>query len=198
MNQVTPFVERVRESLRTQLLDAAADLLADRGFRGLRMADVAAATGVSRQTVHNEFGTKEALVNAVAAHTVADFLEGVAQRFTDADDVHSGIAAAVRHTLTHAAENRLVNAILTGTDAEDLLPLLTTKGRPVLMPAVDLLTELWRPRMPWLPDREIRLLAEAGMRLTVSHLLTPTGTVDEAVATITALMRRLIPEAPDD
>ncbi|GAA3432517.1 TetR/AcrR family transcriptional regulator [Kutzneria kofuensis] len=198
MNQVTPFVERVRESLRTQLLDAAADLLADRGFRGLRMADVAAATGVSRQTVHNEFGTKEALVNAVAAHTVADFLEGVAQRFTDADDVHSGIAAAVRHTLTHATENRLVNAILTGTDAEDLLPLLTTKGRPVLMPAVDLLTELWRPRMPWLPDREIRLLAEAGMRLTVSHLLTPTGTVDEAVATITALMRRLIPEAPDD
>ena len=39
-------------------------------------------------------------------------------------------------------------------------------------------------------------MAETGMRLTVSHLLTPTGTVDEAVATITALMRRLIPEAP--
>jgi AcrR family transcriptional regulator len=196
MSQVTPFVERVRESLRTQLLDTAADLLADRGFRGLRMADVAAATGVSRQTVHNEFGTKEALVNAVAAHTVADFLQGVAQCFIDAPDVEDGIAAAVRHTLTHAAENRLVNAILTGADAEDLLPLLTTKGQPVLLPAVDLLTQLWRPRMPWLPDTEIRLLAETGMRLTVSHLLTPTGTVDEAVATITALMRRLIPEAP--
>ena len=198
MNQVTPFTERVRESLRTQLLDAAADLLADRGFRGLRMADVAAATGVSRQTVHNEFGTKEALVNAVAAHTVAEFLQGVAQRFEDAPDVHGGIAAAVHHTLTHAAENRLVNAILTGADAEDLLPLLTTRGRPVLAPAVDLLTRLWGPRMPWLPDSEIRLLAETGMRLTVSHLLTPTGTVDEAVATITVLMRRLIPEAPDD
>ena len=198
MSQVTPFVERVRESLRTQLLDTAADLLADRGFRGLRMADVAAATGVSRQTVHNEFGTKQALVDAVAAHTVADFLRGVAQGFLDAPDIEGGIAAAVRHTLTHAAENRLVNAILTGADAEDLLPLLTTKGQPVLLPAVDLLTELWRPRMSWLPDNEIRLLAETGMRLTVSHLLTPTGTVDEAVATITALMRRLIPEAPDD
>ncbi len=196
MSQVTPFVERVRESLRAQLIATAADLLADRGFRGLRMADVAAATGVSRQTVHNEFGTKEALVNAVAAQTVAEFLQVVAQRFMDAPDLESGIAAAVRHTLTHAAENRLVNAILTGADAEDLLPLLTTKGRPVLLPAVDLLSQLWRIRMPWLPDAEIRLLAETGMRLTVSHLLTPTSTVDEAVATITALMRRLIPEAP--
>lgn len=198
MNQVTPFTERVRESLRAQLLDAAADLLAERGFRGLRMADVAAGTGVSRQTVHNEFGTKEALVDAVAADTVAEFLHGVAESFVDAPDVISGISAAVRHTLTHAGENRLVNAILTGTDAEDLLPLLTTKGQPVLMPAVDLLTELWRPRMPGLPDPEIRLLAETGMRLTVSHLLTPTGTVEQAVATITALMRRLIPEVPDD
>lgn len=198
MNQVTPFTERVRESLRTQLLDAAAELLAERGVKGLRMADVAARTGVSRQTVHNEFGTKEALVTAVAAHTVEDFLEGVAQRVTEAPDLAAGITAAARHTLVHATENRLVNAILTGTDAEDLLPLLTTKGQPVLMPAVDLLTQLWRPRLPWLPDGEIRLLAETGMRLTVSHLLTPTGTVDEAVATITALMCRLIPEAPDD
>ena len=198
MNQVTPFSERVRESLRAQLLDAAADLLAERGFRGLRMADVAAATGVSRQTVHNEFGTKEALVDAVAADTVAEFLAGIATSFDQSPDIISGIEAAVRHTLRHATENRLVNAVLTGSDAEDLLPLLTTKGQPVLLPAVDLLTELWRPRMPWLPDDEIRLLAETGMRLTVSHLLTPTGPVDEAVATITALMRRLIPEAPDD
>jgi AcrR family transcriptional regulator len=197
VNQVTPFTERVRESLRTQLLDAAADLLADRGFRGLRMADVAAATGVSRQTVHNEFGTKEALVTAVAAHTLADFLEGVAQRFVEAADIATAIEAAVRHTLVHATENRLVNAILTGADAEDLLPLLTTKGQPVLLPAVDLLTQLWQSRAPELPEREIRLLAETGMRLTVSHLLTPTGTVDEAVATITALMCRLIPEDPD-
>jgi AcrR family transcriptional regulator len=198
VNQITPFTERVRESLRAQLLAAAADLLAERGFRGLRMADVAAATGVSRQTVHNEFGTKEALVNAVAADTMTDFLDGIAAHFSAAPDVDSGIAAAVRHTLTHAAENRLVNAILTGEDAEDLLPLLTTKGQPVLLPAVDLLTQLWRPRLPWLPDDEIRLLAETGMRLTVSHLLTPTGPVEQAVATITALMRRLIPEAPDD
>lgn len=180
-----------------QLLDAAADLLADRGFRGLKVADVAAATGVSRQTVHNEFGTKEALVTAVAAHTLADFLEGVAQRFAEAPDIYTAIEAAVRHTLLHATENRLVNAVLTGADAEDLLPLLTTKGQPVLLPAVDLLTQLWQPRAPELPESEIRLLAETGMRLTVSHLLTPTGAVDEAVATITALMRRLIPEAPD-
>jgi len=198
VNQITPFTERVRESLRAQLLDAAADLLAERGFRGLRMADVAQRTGVSRQTVHNEFGTKEALVDAVAADTVKDFLDGIAQRIDQAPDIHAGIAAAVRHTLVHATENRLVNAVLTGSDAEDLLPLLTTKGQPVLLPAVELLTELWRPRLPWLPDDEIRLLAETGMRLTVSHLLTPTGPIDEAVATITTLMRRLIPEAPDD
>ena len=37
--------------VREALLDAAASLLVERGYRGLRMRDVAAAAGVSRQTV---------------------------------------------------------------------------------------------------------------------------------------------------
>ena len=194
MRQVTPFTDRVRASLRGQLLRAAADLLAERGYRGLRMIDVANATGVSRQTVYNEFGGKDELVEAVALHTVAGFLDGVAQSFEAAGDLLGGVAAAARHTLTHAAEDRLVNSILTGTDAEDLLPLLTTRAQPVLLPAAEALAELFRPYLADLPDEEVRLLAETGMRLTVSHLLMPTGTVEQAVATITDLMRRLLPE----
>lgn len=46
---------------RESLLDAAYTALARRSWSTVRMVDVAAAAGVSRQTLYNEFGSKEGL-----------------------------------------------------------------------------------------------------------------------------------------
>jgi AcrR family transcriptional regulator len=113
---VTSFTDRTKASLREALLDAAADLLPDRGHAGLRMADVAARAGVSRQTVYNEFGNKAALTQAVALRTASEFLDGIRQRFETADGLLAGIHHAVVYTIEHARENRLVAAAL-GTEA---------------------------------------------------------------------------------
>ncbi|AHH93951.1 TetR family transcriptional regulator [Kutzneria viridogrisea] len=194
MSQVTSFADRVRASLREQLLAATAELLAERGFRGLRMADVAAATGVSRQTVYNEFGGKDELVAAVARHKTAEFVDGIAARLTAAGGLLAGIECAIDYALRHATEDRLVNSILTGTDAEDLLPLLTTRALPVLLPLVEQLSAHLLAHRPGLPPEQALLYAETGVRLTVSHLLMPTGDPALAASTITDLMRRLLRE----
>lgn len=175
VSEMTPFSQRVRESLREQLLAAAADLLPDCGFQRLRMADVAATVGVSRQTVYNEFGSKEALVEAVALRTTAEFLEGIDARLRAAPDVLAGLRDAVSYVLRHAGENRLVASMVGGREAEDMLPFLTTKSQPVLRPSVELISCHLRDRVPEMDRAQSDLIAENTARLVFSHLVLSTG-----------------------
>src|SRR5439155_15011684 len=53
------------------ILDAAAHVLAERGA-GANMAEVAAASGVSRATLYRYYPSREALLEALAAQALAD------------------------------------------------------------------------------------------------------------------------------
>ncbi len=188
MGEVTSFTERTKASLREALIDAATDLLPERGYAALRMADVAARAGVSRQTVYNEFGNKAALAQAVTLRTTSEFLEGIRQRLEDAETLVIAIRRAVVYTIEHARENRLVAAAL-GTEAgEDLLPLLTTKGEPILTAAGEIAAEQYREYEPALSAASAALLAETVVRLSLSHLVMPTHTADEAAAAVVAVL----------
>ena len=195
VSRITPFTERTRASLRDSLITAAADLLSGNGFQGLRMADVATRTGVSRQTVYNEFGNKEGLVQAVALHRTAEYLDGVDSRLADADEPFDGMRDAITFMLEHAAQDRLVSSVLTGADAEDLLPFLTTKGLPVLIPATEVVARHLRKHWPDLPHERVHLIAEATVRLALSHLLMPSGSPDLAVQAMLAVARAVLPES---
>src|SRR4051812_1328839 len=58
---------------RRRVLDAAGDLFAERGFDDVTMADIATAAGVARATVFNYFGSKQALVEALAGTALEGF-----------------------------------------------------------------------------------------------------------------------------
>ncbi|WP_020664464.1 TetR/AcrR family transcriptional regulator [Amycolatopsis benzoatilytica] len=185
---MTSFTERTKASLRESLLDAAADLLPDHGHQGLRMADVAAQAGVSRQTVYNEFGSKAALTQAVALRTAAEFLDGIRCRFEAAENLLAGIRGAVVYTIEHARENRLIAAAL-GTEAgEDLLPLLTSRGEPILTASADLAAQQYLELEPRLTTENAALLAETVVRLSLSHLVLPTHSAAEAADSILAVL----------
>ena len=87
------------------LLDAAADLLAAHGFHGLRMIEVATRAGVSRQTVYNEFGNKEGLVQAVAAHQTEEYLTEIVTRLKENPDPWDAMRSAFR---LHSSSSRRV------------------------------------------------------------------------------------------
>jgi len=63
--------ERKKRLLRQQLSDTATAMFLERGFDGVRVAEVAAACGVSEKTVFNYFPAKEALVMDRLEDTVA-------------------------------------------------------------------------------------------------------------------------------
>lgn len=168
------------------LLDAASDLLAARGFQGLRMIEVASRAGVSRQTVYNEFGNKEGLAQAVAAHRTAEYLEGVRTRLEADGEPWEAMRSAFKYTFEQIAKDRLVSAVLTGADAEDLLPFLTTRGMPVLEPASAVIAAHLTRHFP---DTDVQLCAETTVRLALSHLLLPTGDIDHAIDAVITVSR---------
>ena len=57
--------------MRRRILDAAVDLLAQKGYAGFRTADVAKIAGVSRGAQTHHFPSKDDLVVAVVAHVFA-------------------------------------------------------------------------------------------------------------------------------
>jgi AcrR family transcriptional regulator len=66
-----------RAASEQRLLDAAARVIADRGSSGATFSEIADAAGCSRSLPHYLFGTKTAMLRALAEHTTAGFLDNL-------------------------------------------------------------------------------------------------------------------------
>ncbi len=99
---------------RESLLDAAYTALARRPWSAVRMVDVAAAAGVSRQTLYNEFGSKEGLARALVRREADGYLAGVDRALATPSDARDRLTAAAEWTAGLARDNALVRAMLTG------------------------------------------------------------------------------------
>jgi len=179
-------------STRDALLDAAYDVVVAGGWQTARMVDVAAAAGVSRQTLYNEFGSKDALAQALAIREAERFIEGT-QRFLD--EAHperpvDAVAAATAWTLREAADNPLLKAAL--IDDQGLLPFLTTRGEPLLVAARASVADYLHSHWPDLPRADVDLAAEAVSRLTVSYLVLPSDAPDATAEAVAARLAHLI------
>ncbi|MFF9807580.1 TetR/AcrR family transcriptional regulator [Streptomyces coeruleorubidus] len=105
---------------RESLLDAAYAALARRPWSAVRMVDVAAAAGVSRQTLYNEFGSKDGLARALVRREADGYLAGVDRALTGHSDLSDRLTATAEWISSAARENALVRAMLTGCWSERL------------------------------------------------------------------------------
>lgn len=105
---------------RESLLDAAHTALAGRPWSAVRMVDVAATAGVSRQTLYNEFGSKDGLARALVRREADGYLSGVERALTAPGDARERLTATAEWTAATARDNALVRAMLTGCWSERL------------------------------------------------------------------------------
>jgi AcrR family transcriptional regulator len=179
------FSDRTKRRLRDELLDAAYDAIVAGGYDGLRMADVARRTGVSRQTVYNEFGDKWAVLEAVAARETERFLLDVNAALAEQPDRGGGagkesntapidgLRAAVERALTLAGENPLVKAALSRPGSDQASQLLTTRGQQVLGLAHLRLDAHVREHWPEVPAEDATSCVDVALRVVISHIVTP-------------------------
>ena len=184
-------------SVRTTLLDGVREELRKKSWAEVKMADVAKAAGVSRQTLYNEFGSRGELAQAFVLREADLFLDAVQKAvIANRDDPVAALGAAFEVFLTTAAEDPLVRALLGGgAGAEELLPLVTTQGEPVLELATTRLNALLLEGWPEIDPAKTLLLAEATVRLAISYAALPAGPAGLTGDAIARLLGPFVREA---
>jgi AcrR family transcriptional regulator len=184
-----PYPVAARELLRNSLLDAALDQLEHRGWTEITMADIARAAGVSRQTLYNEFGSRDEFAQALVVRETGRFLVAVEQAVNlHLHEPATALSAAFDVFLTAAAENPLVRTIVTGNDAEGLLALFTTQGRPIVESAAERLTGVIVAGWPQVKLKDAELLSECLVRLAISYASLPKGPASMSAASVATLL----------
>lgn len=181
--------------LRTRLFEAARELAAERPWKSVSMAAVASHAGVSRQTVYNEFGSRDGLTGALVMHEVEEFLTAVEGAVREhGDDPADALSAALHVFLTATANDPLVAAVTTDSGRDELLPLVTSGAQPLLKYATErlatLLLELW----PVVGAADANFLAECIVRLGLSYVVLPVTSAQATADGIGKLMRPYIEE----
>ena len=67
--------EEIRESRRQQIMDAALELFAQKGYASCSIAQLANHTGISKGLMYNYFKSKEALLVAIIEDGISEFLD---------------------------------------------------------------------------------------------------------------------------
>ena len=197
--QPTPFAVAARDLLRTTVLDAVREQLRTRPWTDIRMADVARRAGVSRQTLYNEFGSRAELAQAFVLREVDLFVDGVTDAVLGHRDAPvAALAAAFEVFLTAAADDPLVRTLLGGDGSEELLPLVTTEGEPVVQRATTRLTALLVEGWPEIQAHDIGLLCEAVVRLAISYAALPSSPAGMDGAAIARLLGPFVDQALAD
>lgn len=194
--QVRPYSVAARELLRSTLLDAVRDQLRTRTWAEVTMADVARAAGVSRQTVYNEFGSRPALAQAYVLCEADRFLatiEDAVRRHLD--DPIRAMTAAFEVFLAAADGDPLVRALMSSEGGDELLPLVTTHGHQVHDRATAHLASFLAEGWPTLTPAQASLLADAVVRLAISHATLPSGSSSETAHSIGELLGPFVERA---
>lgn len=188
-----PHLLAAREALRGTLLEVARELLRQRRWNDITMAEIASGAQVSRQTLYNEFGSRSGFVQAYLLYD-ADRILGAVEHAIESspNEPAATIEQAFRVFLGTIAEDPLAVTVLSGDDPDGLLALVTTRGGPVLMIAAQRLGGAISAKWPQAGTAEVQLFAEQLVRLAISHAALPDA--DPAVTAV-AISQLLTPFA---
>ena len=177
-----------------RILATAAEMTAEVGWSGVTMAALAERVGVSRQTVYNEWGSRDRLAEAMVLRELGAFLDEVDAGF-DAypGDLEAAVAEAIARVLGLARVNPLLRAIVTATHGAEteLVPLLTTRADVIIAVA----SERVRDRLvdyPGVRRPAVDVTVDLLVRTVLSHVMQPSGHPEDVPVALAAAITRLL------
>jgi AcrR family transcriptional regulator len=184
-----PYAEASRNLLRDSVLEAMRDLLLTRDWSAVTLSDVARAAGISRQTIYNEFGSRQGLAQGYALRLADRLVDLVAGALDDnVGDIHEALLQGFRAFFAESAADPLVISLLTGVAKPDLLQLITTDSGPIITRASGRLATALTHSWAAIGADDAGVLARAIVRLCLSYVSMP----PEANHDVAADLARLI------
>ncbi len=113
-----PLEGPISERRRQELVHAAFNQIAERGFEGLRTRDVAAEVGVNVATLHYHFPTKESLIRGVLDHAMSRFRSTLEPHGSPSEQLRNHLRS-VRKLMSDEPELGMVMAELALRSARD-------------------------------------------------------------------------------
>jgi AcrR family transcriptional regulator len=185
-----PSVTEVAKALqRERILDATDALLRERPWSEVRMVDISAAAGVSRQTLYNEFGGRHELAQAYVLREAGTFLVEVERAVAASpDDARRALTDAFALFLGLVDVHPLLRSVRDPAGDDGLLAVVTTEGAPVLGFATARLAAVMQATWPQLSADDAGLVADGVVRLAISHAALPGGPPEVTAASVARLL----------
>lgn len=167
--------EQLKAQRRQQLLDAGAQLIADRGYPGVRLDDLGAAAGISGPAVYRHFPNKEAVL--------VELLVGISTRLFDGGKAVTERAGSPGEALAGLIDFHLDFALgepelirIQDRDLESLPETARRQVRRLQRQYVEIWVAVLRELHPDLPEPAARVRAHAtfGLINSTPHSASPT------------------------
>lgn len=172
--QRIPYAEASRVLLRDSILDGMRELLLSRDWSDITLADVAKAAGISRQTIYNEFGSRQGLAQAYAMRLADRLVDQIDVAIEgNVGDVFAAFSQGFRDFFAESAADPLVISLLTGEAKPDLLQLITTDSGPIITHCSQRLTATFIDSWVKASEEDAGVLARAIVRLAMSYVSMP-------------------------
>ncbi|MDH6242454.1 AcrR family transcriptional regulator [Mycobacterium sp. OTB74] len=184
-----PFAEASRVLLRESILDGMRDMLLVRDWSAITLTDVARAAGISRQTIYNEFGSRQGLLEGYALR-LADRLVGAVSSaiVNNVGNVYEAFLEGFRAFFADSAADPLVISLLNGEAKPDLLQIITTGSGPILSRCSERLTDTFQNSWMTASVEDSGVLARAIVRLAISYVSMPPEADHDVAADLARLM----------
>jgi AcrR family transcriptional regulator len=172
--QRIPYAEASRVLLRDSILDGMRELLLNRDWSSVTLSDVAKAAGISRQTIYNEFGSRQGLAQGYALRLADRLVDAVDDAIAgNVGDIYAAFLEGFGSFFTESAADPLVISLLTGSTKPDLLQLITTDSAPIISRSSGRLTETFMHSWVRASAEDSGVLARAIVRLCMSYVSMP-------------------------
>ncbi len=169
-----PYPEASRALLRDSVLDAMREELLTKDWSAITLSDVARTAGVSRQTIYNEFGSRQGLAQGYALRLADRLVDAIGDAITsNVGNVLAAFTEGFRMFFTESAADPLVISLLTGVAKPDLLQMITTDSAPIITRASAKLTEAFMNSWVSASEEDSGVLARAIVRLAMSYVSMP-------------------------
>jgi len=175
--------------LRDSVLDAMREELLIKDWSAITLSDVARTAGISRQTIYNEFGSRQGLAQGYALRLADRLVGAIGDAITsNVGDVYAAFLEGFRLFFAESAADPLVISLLSGVAKPDLLQMITTDSAPIITRASHRLTEAFVNSWVGTSEEDAGVLARAIVRLAMSYVSMPPEADHDVAADLARLM----------